>query len=72
MSLSEASEAPGTIPLTILFLVCVAMLIGAVFIASLVQTDFGRVEVTNADYKNFNGIPIRAKLFRPQEASPAP
>jgi dienelactone hydrolase len=71
MSLSEASEAPGTIPLTILFLVCVVMLIGAVFIASLVQTDFGRVEVTNVDYKNFNGIPIRAKLFRPREASPA-
>jgi pimeloyl-ACP methyl ester carboxylesterase len=66
MSLSKAPEAPGTVPLTIFFGVCVAILIGAVFVASQIQKDFGRVRVANVYYKNFNGIPIRAKLFRPR------
>jgi pimeloyl-ACP methyl ester carboxylesterase len=37
----------------------------------LVQTDFGKVEVANVTYKNFNGIPIRAKLLRPIHATPS-
>jgi dienelactone hydrolase len=37
--------------------------------ASLVQRDFGRVEVTNVTYDNLNSILIRAKLMRPVEAS---
>ncbi len=44
---------------------------GAVVAASLVQRDFGRVEVTNVTYDNYNGIPIRAKLLRPVEAASA-
>jgi len=46
-----------------------AILVGAVVVAWLVQRDFGRVEVTNLRYENFNGIPIRAKLLRPVEAT---
>ncbi|MBN1811666.1 MAG: acetylxylan esterase [Anaerolineae bacterium] len=59
----------------IAFAVCLVVLVGAVVTASLVQRDFGRVEVTNVTYDNFNGIPIRAKLLRPVEATadnPAP
>jgi pimeloyl-ACP methyl ester carboxylesterase len=57
------------------FIICVGLLIGAMVVASLVQRDFGQVEVTNVTYENFNGIPIRAKLLRPMDATrdnPAP
>ena len=46
-----------------------AVLVTAVVVAWLVQRDFGRVDVTNARYENWNGIPIRAKLLRPVEAT---
>ena len=52
------------------FLVCLIVLFAAEIIASLVQKDFGRVAVRNVTYPNTNGIRIRAKLFRPAEASP--
>ncbi|MBN1976489.1 MAG: acetylxylan esterase [Anaerolineae bacterium] len=59
----------------IAFAACLAVLVGAVALASLVQRDFGLVEVTNVTYENYNGIPIRAKLLRPLGATadnPAP
>jgi len=58
-------------PLLVLLL-CLIVLVGAVLTASLVQTDFGRVEVTNVVYPNYNGIPVRAKLFKPVAAREAP
>jgi len=64
-------QPPGLFSLLVFFVISLFIFIASVVVASLVQTDFGRVEVTNVDYKNFNGIPIRAKLFRPREASPA-
>jgi dienelactone hydrolase len=36
----------------------------------LIQTDFGKIDVSNVTYKNYNGIPIRAKLLRPVQATP--
>jgi pimeloyl-ACP methyl ester carboxylesterase len=51
------------------FLISVAIMVGAVVVASLVQRDFGRVGVTNVIYENYNGIPVRAKLLRPVEAT---
>ncbi|MCP4544309.1 MAG: hypothetical protein GY832_44935 [Chloroflexi bacterium] len=51
------------------FAVCLIILVGAVVVASLTQRDFGKVEVTNVTYPNFNAILIRAKLFRPVEAA---
>ncbi len=54
----------------IVFVACLIILFGAVVLASLVQRDFGRVEVTNVTYPNSNGIPVRAKLFRPVAATP--
>ncbi|MCP4601832.1 MAG: hypothetical protein GY847_15175 [Proteobacteria bacterium] len=49
--------------------VCIAILVGASLIASLVQTDFGRTEVTNVAFRNEFGILVRAKLFRPTSAT---
>lgn len=46
-------------------------MVAAVIVASLIQTDFGRIEVTNVTYKNVNGIPVRANLFRPVQATPS-
>jgi len=51
------------------FVSCLVILIGAIVIASQVQQGFGSVEIVNATYYNFNGIPIRAKLLRPLAAS---
>ncbi|NWF57722.1 MAG: alpha/beta hydrolase, partial [Syntrophaceae bacterium] len=55
----------------IIFLIFVVLLILASLKGWLIQTDFGKVEVSNVTYKNFNGIPIRAKLMRPVSATPA-
>jgi dienelactone hydrolase len=57
-------------PLIVLIL-CLIILIAAVLLASLVQRDFGRVEVSNVSYENYNGIPVRAKLLRPVGATAA-
>ncbi len=65
----EAHDKRSTHPSLLAFLMCVAVLVGAVVIASLVQRDFGRVQVTNVIYANYNGIPVRAKLLRPVEAT---
>jgi dienelactone hydrolase len=59
----------------IVFIICLLLSIGAFALASLVQRDFGRVEVSNITYPNESGIPIRAKLFVPVGVtadSPAP
>jgi len=53
------------------FTLCLVILIGSVLTAAWTQRDFGRVEVSDVFYNNYNGIPIRAKLFRPQQATAA-
>ncbi|MCP4667179.1 MAG: hypothetical protein GY849_12520, partial [Deltaproteobacteria bacterium] len=53
----------------IFFVISLCMMVGAVVLAWLVQRDFGRVDVSNVAYKNYNGIHIRAKLLRPVDAS---
>jgi dienelactone hydrolase len=64
-------EAKSILPTALTFLICVAIMVGSSVVASLVQRDFGRIEVTNVIYQNFNGIPIRAKLLRPVGATKA-
>jgi pimeloyl-ACP methyl ester carboxylesterase len=57
------------------FIICLAVVIGAVLLASFTQRDFGSVSVSNVTYTNFNGIMVRAKLLKPLLASksrPAP
>lgn len=70
MNLQPFQRQPLTTTQTVItFAVCLAILIGAVVVASLVQRDFGKVEVTNWTYPNYNGISIRAKLFKPVGAT---
>lgn len=69
------SYGRGYIGAAIVFIACLVVMAGALMLASLVQTDFGRVEVSNVVYRNYNGIQIRAKLLKPiraTEAHPAP
>jgi hypothetical protein len=57
------------------FILCLVIMVGASLAAWLTQTDLGRIEVSNVNFKNFNSIPIRAKLFRPVSVTsthPAP
>ncbi len=54
----------------LVFLICLAVMVGAVVTAALIQTDFGRLVVKNVTYRNFNDIPVRAKLLVPLSATP--
>jgi len=54
----------------LVFIICLVIQIGAMVLGSQVQTDFGKVDVSNVVYENSNGIPVRAKLLRPVEAAP--
>ena len=59
----------------VVFIICLAVLMGAVVLASWTQKSFGKVAVSNVTYTNFNGILIRAKLLKPLKATtsdPAP
>ncbi|MEK6193688.1 MAG: alpha/beta hydrolase, partial [Deltaproteobacteria bacterium] len=51
-----------------LFALLLAVLIAAMALASAVQTDFGRVDVSNVNFLNDNAIPLRAKLMHPKTA----
>ncbi|MBU3914275.1 alpha/beta hydrolase [bacterium] len=52
----------------LVFVICFIIFAVAVLIANLIQTDFGRVEISNVYYNNYNGKHLRAKLFRPISA----
>jgi len=70
MAAIESSDRVSTKKAVIALLIALVILIAAEAIASQVQQDFGRVEVSNVKYQNFNGIPIRAKLLKPVGVSP--
>jgi uncharacterized protein len=75
METKAVFNARGRAVAAIALALCLAVLLAAVILAALVQRDFGRVAVSNVTYPNANGIPVRAKLLRPVEAtasSPAP
>ena len=55
----------------IVFIICLAVLLVAAFLASQTQKSFGQVDVSNVTYINYNGIAIRAKLLRPHSATPS-
>ena len=50
-------------------IVLLVILLTGVVLASQVQQDFGRVNVSNLTYENYNGIPVRAKLLEPVDAT---
>jgi pimeloyl-ACP methyl ester carboxylesterase len=66
-------DRPSKAPIAFIF--CLAVMIGAVLLASFTQRGFGNISVSNVTYTNYNGIMIRAKLLKPVLASklhPAP
>jgi dienelactone hydrolase len=71
MEAQDVFDARRRTAAAIALAICLAVLLGAVVIAWLVQRDFGHVEVSNVTYPNVNGIPIRAKLLRHVEATAA-
>jgi len=54
----------------IVLVVLLVVLLGAEILASQVQQNFGRVEVSNVIFENSKGIPVRSKLLRPIGATP--
>jgi dienelactone hydrolase len=53
----------------IALILCLVILVAAQVTAWMVQRDFGKVQVSNVTYPNYNGIPVRAKLLRPVAAT---
>ncbi len=67
---AEILFAPGKRgKVIVVFLIFLAITLGAVVVASLVQQDYGQVEVVNVTFENDNAIPVRAKLFKPLAAT---
>ncbi len=70
MDTAELFDAERSRRVSFVLVASLVVLVSAVVVASLVQRDWGRIRVTNVRYDNFNGIPIRAKLLRPENAAP--
>ena len=68
MMMSEVLNARHRVKFVVATALCLLVWVGATVTASLTQRDFGKVEVRNVVFENDNGIPIRAKLFRPRGA----
>lgn len=51
------------------FIVCVAIILFSVIMAALIQSDFGKVEVSIVKIETFQGETLVAKLFRPKIAT---
>jgi dienelactone hydrolase len=62
-------DAPDRGKSVLALIICIAVFLCSGLIAWLVQMDFGKVEVTNDYFQNEHGVSIRAKLFRPKEAT---
>ncbi|MBU2511170.1 alpha/beta fold hydrolase [bacterium] len=69
MNTNKLFQKGNNLKIIAVFLISFFVFVLAVFIAHLMQTDFGRIEVSNVTYKNYNGKNIRAKLFRPLTAN---
>ena len=66
LQLVEQKQKAGAF---IFLVICILLSAASIITASLVQRDFGRVKVSDIDYKNFNGVMVRAKLFVPVGAA---
>jgi hypothetical protein len=71
MNTSELFSSKRPFAIWAVFFACLSVSLAGFVLASLIQRDFGRVEVSNLTYPNANDLPIRAKLFLPQGISPA-
>jgi dienelactone hydrolase len=66
LQLVEQKQKAGAF---IFLAICILLSAASIITASLVQRDFGRVMVSDIEYKNFNGVMVRAKLFVPVGAA---
>ncbi|MBN2502310.1 MAG: acetylxylan esterase [Anaerolineales bacterium] len=69
MNTSALFDSKYRRPTLIVFFVVLTILAAAMNLGRVVQSDYGNVEVSNVYYENFNGIAMRAKLFRPLTAT---
>ena len=64
MNTSALFDSKYRRPTMIVFFVILTVLAAAMNLSRVVQSNYGTLEVSNVYYENFNGIPMRAKLFR--------
>ncbi|MCP4755775.1 MAG: hypothetical protein GY866_33340 [Proteobacteria bacterium] len=69
MNSEKCTREGGNINAFLVFIASFTVFVAAVLVAHFVQTDFGRVGVSNVHYDNYNGKHVRAKLFKPVAAS---
>ncbi len=69
METAKKFQPPGPVALLVGLFLSLLFYLGSVVTASFIQGGLGRVEVTNVSYLNYNGIPVRAKLFHPKTAA---
>ncbi len=69
MNTNQLIDRGSNLRAFIVFVVFQLLFVGAVFTAHRVQTDSGRVEVSNVYFENYDGNRLRGKLFRPLSAS---
>ena len=58
-----------------LFLFCLILIGSSAFVAGLIQTDFGTIDVEYVEIIDENGMTVKGKLYRPLTATvdnPAP
>jgi len=73
MSTPEPYSPPTKKAAWIALVICLLITLGAMLLASQVQQDFGKVDISNVTFDNPNGILVRAKLLRPKrDSNPAP
>ena len=69
MNTEKLFQKGGNAKITGVLFASFAVFVVAVLIANFVQTDFGRISISNVYYDNYNGKHMRAKLFRPNLAT---
>lgn len=69
MSIIKLIEQKQKVGAFIVLLICILLSVASIITASLVQRDFGGVEVSDVYFKNVNGVMVRAKLFVPDGAT---
>jgi len=69
MDTEKLFKPGGKFKIIVVYLLFMVVFIAAVIIGNSIQTDDGKVSVSNVYFKNYNGKQLRAKLFRPIDAN---
>ena len=68
MSIIKLVQQKQNVGAFVVLLICILLSAASIITASIVQRDFGGVEVSDVYFKNINGVMVRAKLFVPDGA----